>query len=129
MKQIITIVIAIVGMLVLVGCANLSTSVFNAEKATTETIYGAVHAFNQYYHVATNGVGTNKLAELNARKDFVYKQSAAFARTVKVSEALRKQYVANSADTNKTALLIALQSMNAEATNIVSLVKMFLTTN
>jgi len=110
-----------------VGCASFSTRVFNATKTAVDVTYSSVHAFNEYYKVVSTNITTAQLQELNAKRSRIYDESRKIGFTAETTEALRLEYDRLQQDTNKTALLISLEALNSQSSNIVSLVRMFIT--
>lgn len=110
----------------LAGCASLNSNTFNAETLAADSATTATHEFNQYYQSATNGASTNDLAKLNGYRDTLYTADRDLSKALTVLDKARLDYVANSADTNKTAMVAALQTVSDQSSNIVSLVKAFL---
>lgn len=111
---------------VLAGCANLATTAFNTEKTVGDTSRATVHAFNQYYIAATNGATAAQLTKLNSERDQVYAASRKVAATLQATETLRLNYVANSADTNATALQVVLKSLSDSSAVLVPLAEGFM---
>lgn len=110
-----------------VGCASFSTRVFNAEKTAVDLTYSSVHAFNEYYKAASTNATPSELATLNSKRTAVYDASRKIGFTAETTEQLRLEYERLQQDTNKTALLISLEALNSQSSNIVSVVRMFLT--
>ena len=115
----------IVGFLILsvagfcAACASFSTNVFNAENLAADSAKTATHAFNQFYFASTNGADVAAMKKLNDARDFIYSADKQLANSLSVVESLRATYALNSADTNKTALQIALSVAQSQASNIV----------
>jgi hypothetical protein len=110
----------------LAGCASFNANTYNAEKLAVDTATTATHGFNQYYQSATNGASAADLAKLNSARDQIYTVDRDLSASLAVLDQARLQYVANAADTNKTAVLAAMQTVSQESSNLVSLVKTFL---
>ena len=113
-------------LLAVVGCASFSATTFNTEKLAVDTATTATHQFNQYYQSSTNGATEAQLVRLNNWRDQLYAADKDLGKSLSTLEAARLDYAANSADTNKTAVLVAIQTVSDESSNIVSLVKTFL---
>ena len=125
-----TLALAAVAMLAIAGCgttppAKYSTQIFNAEKLAVDSAANATSGFNLYYHTATNGVSEADLARLESARLQIYAADRDMSKAVAVLEGLRQAYVANSADTNKTALDAGLVAVQSQSSNIVGLVKQF----
>ena len=110
----------------LIGCANLSTTAFRAEKVVGDTARGSVHAWNQYFPIATNGASVVECNKLMAEQAQIYDASRKLGATLQVVENLRLAYVTNSAQTNLTALQAALDALNSQSAGIASLVQTFM---
>ncbi len=119
MKTKFTILAACIMALALIGCASTNANLFNTEKIATDTAKAATHTF-------TNGASAAELTRLNNTRDTLYDADRKMSASLIVLDDLRLAYKANSADTNKTAALIALETVSAQSTNIVSLVKSFM---
>jgi hypothetical protein len=113
-----------------VGCASFYNTAFRTEQTLLAASTTALHAYNTYYNAATNGlVDTNKLAHLNAQRAQVLDEARKFGAVAEVYNSALESYHVNSADTNKTAVVVAAQIFADESTNIVNLVKFFINPN
>lgn len=112
--------------LIVAGCVSFNAGTFNTEKLAVDTATAATHQFNQYYQSATNGASEADLAKLNSARDRLYAADRDLAKSLAVLDAARLEYVANAADTNKTAVTVAMETVSGQSSNIVSLVKSFL---
>ena len=66
---------------------------------------------------------TNPPPTLLADKTNLYTADIELSKTLALTEALREDYATNSAATNSAALNVAVQTLELQATNIVSLVQ------
>ena len=107
------------------GCASFNANVFNTENIIADAATQATHTFNVYYQAATNGASPDAVAKLDAARDTIYARDQELAKSLGVVEGLRLAYVANSADTNKTVLQIALETAINQSSNIVWTVQNF----
>lgn len=124
----ITCLTAVTGVAVLIaGCASFNATTYNTEKLAVDTATTATHQFNQYYQTATNGATDAEVAKLNSFRDQVYTADKDMSKALTVLDAARLDYAANAADTNKTAVMIAIQAVSDQSGNIVALVKTFTT--
>ena len=102
-----------------VGCeTSLNTTAFNSEQLAATTATAATHTFNVYLTQQTNPPPT-----LLADKTNLYTADIELSKTLALTEALREDYATNSAATNSAALNVAVQTLELQATNIVSLVQ------
>lgn len=120
--------IGLIGLVVVLaaGCASFNSTTFRLEKAAADAGTGAVHAWNAYYPAATNGASQAECVKLTAEQTQVYEASRKLGATLQVIEGLRLQYVANSANTNLTALQAAVEAAGSQSGAIVLLVKTFM---
>ena len=107
----------LMGSLGLMGCAGTSAAMFNSEKLAADTGVSAVHAFNQYYAVATNGAAPAKVASLNAARAQVYEGAQKLAATLSVAETLRVEFNTNAAAASM--LQATVDDALSQATNLV----------
>jgi hypothetical protein len=106
-----------------VGCGTLNNRAFRTNNLAADTGIGAVSAFNAYYRSATNGADTVKMQDLNAAKAKVYTASKKLSLSLATSEKIREDFELNAANTNRTALLITLDVVSQNVSNIVATVK------
>lgn len=111
---------------ILAGCASFNADTYNAEELAVDTATTATHQFNQYYQSTTNGASAADLTKLNTARDQIYSADKDLGKSLAVLDSARLDYVANSADTNKTAVVAALETVSDQSSNVVSLVKQFL---
>lgn len=104
------------------GCATSSfnASVFQSENIAADTATGATHAINT---VQAGVFDPAKLAEAKAQ---IYAADKQLSAILAVTDALRTNYATNVNSTNQAAVLVALQSVQNQSTNIVKLVQGFL---
>jgi hypothetical protein len=112
--------------ILLAGCASFNANTFNAENLAADAANTATHALNQYYPTATNGATAAQIAKLTSMRDEIYAVDRDLSKALTVLNKARLDYVANAADTNKTAVIAALQTVSDQSGNIVSLVKTFM---
>jgi hypothetical protein len=115
--------VAAIGLATLiVGCktSSFNASVFQSENIAADTATGATHAIN------TVAAGTFDAAKLAQAKAQVYEADKQLSAILAITDALRTNYVANANSTNQAAVLVALQSVQNQSTNIVKLVQGFL---
>jgi len=108
----------------LTACASLNSTVFQAENLAADAATDATHAFNQYYHSATNNLADKALANLESTRTQVYAADEKLSDYLATLDGLRLAY--NSGGTNKAAVLNALVAVQSQSTNIVVLIKPFL---
>lgn len=106
----------------LAGCADLNTNVYNSEKLLADTAQASVHGFNQYYTVATNGATQAKIDSLNKDRDVVYDASRRLAAVLAVTEASRLAYSTNATPANKVMLQQNLSTLVANSSNVTNTV-------
>jgi hypothetical protein len=113
---------------VFAGCkiSSFNASVFQSENIASDTAIGATHSFNAYYASQTNGASLQKLEHLDSQKSTLYSYDVHLGETLKVTDALRTNYVANLSVTNQTAVLSALAAVQSQSTNIFQLVQSFI---
>lgn len=109
-------------LLTLVGCADLNTNAFRAEKLAADTGGSSVHSFNAYYNVATNGASAKTIDELNKTQDQVFDASRKLSAVLSVTEAARLAYSTNSSPANEAVLRSALSSLGSNAGNVTGTV-------
>lgn len=108
------------------GCASTSATVFNTTKTIADGARGATHAFNVYYHQATNGATSDAVQKLEAQRTALYDADRKLSASLNIVENLREAYDTNAAPDNLTALNIALQAATDQSSNIVALVQVFI---
>ena len=101
--------------ILLCGCASFSTKMFRAEELSVDLVTGYTKAFNAYY----NNLSVDKQKELEPSKETLYNQVRTFAASVKMSETLRQEYEKNKTEGNKQAVLLTIDSLNKQSSNIV----------
>lgn len=103
---------------------NPTTAAFNTERLLGDSAVAATHTFNVYYaqQTATNPPS----ADLLAARTQLYDADRKLHSTLAVVDALRLNYAQNPAQTNQSAMYIAIQSASDQSSNIVALVKMFM---
>ncbi len=116
----------LVGLLLLAGCASFDTATFRTEKALGDGAKGAVHAWNQYIAAASNQVSQAECVKLMAAQTQIYDASRKLGATLQVVEGLRVAYKANAANTNLSALQLALETAASQSGAIVELVRTFM---
>lgn len=111
----------------MVGCASTSTTVFNTEKTISDGAKGATHAFNVYYHQQLSGSQPPaNIDQLNNERDTLYAADRTLSASLAIVENLREAYTTNSTPDNLTALNIGLQAAIGQSSNIVALATMFI---
>jgi len=103
---------------------NPATATYNTEKLLTDSAASATHVFNQYYAQQTATAPAS--VELNSARDTLYKADRQLAATLQVVNTLRLNYTANPAQTNQSAMFIAMQAASDQSSNIVALVKLYI---
>jgi hypothetical protein len=107
------------------GCASFNATTFNTEKLAVDSATTATHEFNQYYQTATNGATDAQVAKLNSFRDQIYAADKDLSKALFALDAARIDYAANAADTNKTAVMAAVQTVSDQSGSIVALIKEF----
>lgn len=114
----------------MVGCASLDTNVFNGENTTADGISAARHTFNVWYsqekQTAVADNNTNRVAELNAMRDYVRQQVYRAGVALKTVDSIRLEVRSNPAQTNLTALQIAADALPLAQSNLTWAVKFFM---
>lgn len=108
------------------GCASFNANTFNSTKLAVDTTYGAVHAWNTYYSTAKSTATPQELQLLEIRKGQIYTASKNVGQVAATAEKLRLEYLNNKQETNKTALLIALHTLENQSSNITAIVQIFM---
>lgn len=116
---------------IVAGCAiqSVESSVFNSEELATDAITGATDAFNKYYAIETNGASADKLAQLNATRATIYSRVEEAGVGLQTVSSLLTQYEANQSSTNEAAVLLALSAVQAQTSNVTTLVTASMSTN
>lgn len=109
-----------------VGCTTPNATAFNATSLVADSATAGVHTWNLYYHQATNGVTAAQLATLNSQRDQVYDASRKLSAALQVANDLRLEIKTNSANTNLTALQVAIAAASSQASNVVNLVNLLI---
>ena len=123
MRKLITTIAAV---LLLAGCASFSTTAFRLEKTAADAGTASVHSFNLYYNISSNSSSPAELEDLDKKREAVYDASRKLSASLSVLEAARAQYDLNAADTNRTAVQLALEAVSSQSSNITWLVKYFM---
>jgi len=107
----------------LVACVSFNAVVFRSEQTATDLVDGARQVWVEYYRNQTNGASAARLAELNKMAGDARQAGTNFANSLLLLESARQSYQTNAAGSNKVALQIALDMVNANASNFVAGVK------
>ena len=121
----------IASLLIAVGCGSFNATIFRSEKTAVDLAYGATHSFNQYYSnaVAQPNLSSSEREKLDQTKDQLYDADIKLSATLQTLDAARAAYALNSADTNKSKVLLLLEAVGSQSTNIVTLVNLYLGTS
>jgi len=110
----------------IVGCQTPpETSVYHTEKLISDSATGAVHTFNVYYKQQTNAAPAS--AELESTRTQIYAASRKLSAMLNVVDQARLNYTQNPAQTNQSAMFIALQAASDQSSNIIAVVNLFRT--
>lgn len=134
MKKLLILTLLSITSLTFFGCAlfkdSPATTVYKTEKLIADSTASAVHVFNVYYAQQMGGnQPPSNVDELNKTRDQIHAASKKVGQTLALVDSLRLNYTANPAQTNQSAMFIALQSASDQSSNIVAVVKMFMGTN
>ena len=131
-KQLATIVVFSISILVITACSTFSRTAFNIENTTSIAASVAAQEWVLYYKAATNdpvlfGTSLERLQQQRIKVDLAAHRVAVSLRTV---ENIRQQYVTNSSfQPSLQAALSTLTTTFAGPDGIISLVAEFVPTN
>ena len=114
--------------IIVAGCASFNATVFRSEKMAVDSAYAATHSFNQYYSnaIASGKLSSQEASSLDKTKEQLYDADVKLSATIETLDAARAVYALNSADTNKSKVLLLIGAVGTQSTNILTLVNLYL---
>lgn len=101
-------------LVVLIGCASFSTTVFRSEKLAADTGVAVVSAFNAYARTQTNN------PDIRGQQNMVWDASRKLSASLAVLESMRSAYDTNGVTQGQVTA--ALMAVNGQSSNLLWLV-------